>query len=370
MPHHVVPSTGHRLFYERRGDAGAPRKVVFSMGVGGTSRMWGPQQTRRLDERPGEFQYVVYDNRGVGFSDGHVPGRWTTSDMARDALSLLDALGWTEGVHAVGLSMGGMVTLEMLRQAEHGRFASVSLLSTTAGGLPHLVLQALTLPTGALRMAQVFLGGATASDRIESAARNGLRLMFTDEYLAQRAIDPVTGKEDTNENIVARDLMRRHEGYALEPPLTSIAKQVMAVVTHHVSTSDLAAIARKVNGNVIVVTGDADGLVHPANSHRIAKHMGVTPIVLPGAGHGANEQYAELVTKAIEDNILRSSSSSSSSRSSSRSRRATSRAERRVLTKVKKLALPVGTAARPSNAAVGVAVAVAVAKKKRKSSSS
>lgn len=54
--------------------------------------------------------------------------------MARDALALLDRLGWKENVHVVGLSMGGMISQEIVRQGRPGQFASLTLLSTIAGG--------------------------------------------------------------------------------------------------------------------------------------------------------------------------------------------------------------------------------------------
>ena len=51
--------------------------------------------------------------------------------MARDALILLDHLGWTKHVHVNGVSMGGMISLEMV-DAAPDRFSSLTLTSTTA----------------------------------------------------------------------------------------------------------------------------------------------------------------------------------------------------------------------------------------------
>lgn len=51
--------------------------------------------------------------------------------MANDALILLDKVGWTSRVHLVGISMGGMISLEMV-DAAPDRFASLTLTSTTA----------------------------------------------------------------------------------------------------------------------------------------------------------------------------------------------------------------------------------------------
>jgi pimeloyl-ACP methyl ester carboxylesterase len=51
--------------------------------------------------------------------------------MAQDALELLDHVGWHDRVHLVGISMGGMISLEMV-DADPFRFISLTLTSTTA----------------------------------------------------------------------------------------------------------------------------------------------------------------------------------------------------------------------------------------------
>lgn len=54
-----------------------------------------------------------------------------TSQMAADTLELLDHFGWKDSVHLVGISMGGMISLE-LADTEPTRFQSVTLTSTTS----------------------------------------------------------------------------------------------------------------------------------------------------------------------------------------------------------------------------------------------
>lgn len=55
--------------------------------------------------------------------------------MAQDALELLDALGWYSDVNVAGISMGGMISLELILAAPK-RFSSLVLTSTNAGRSP------------------------------------------------------------------------------------------------------------------------------------------------------------------------------------------------------------------------------------------
>ena len=63
----------------------------------------------------------MFDNRGVGHSDSP-KGAYKTSEMAKDIVELLQEVGWIkegeEGVEAnlnvVGVSMGGMIALELV----------------------------------------------------------------------------------------------------------------------------------------------------------------------------------------------------------------------------------------------------------------
>src|SRR4051794_33383366 len=54
------------------------------------------------------YHVVRFDNRDVGLSSQVESARYTLTDMADDAVAVLDAVG-TPRAHAMGLSMGGMI---------------------------------------------------------------------------------------------------------------------------------------------------------------------------------------------------------------------------------------------------------------------
>ena len=310
MPYYLVScpyesEEPHRIHYQLFGNSTAPYKIVFTMGLGGTAAQWEPQ-VQYFSKQPDMYQVLIYDNRGMGLSDP-VAGRWTTTRMARDTLSLLDYLGWKNDVHAVGLSMGGMITQEVVRQ-DPKRFASMILLSTIAGGLFSLKLFILTIPTGLQLAARTFL---TTDPRAQ--LKNGLRLLYPEEFLELESPHPETGVLTKNFKLFRSALIKRglNDKKNGVPPMriTSIFKQAFAVFGHSVSADELAGIAKSLNGNVLVLTGDADILVHPENATRLRDELNAELVVVPKAGHGANEQEHLLVNQTIERVVRKAASS-------------------------------------------------------------
>ena len=61
------------------------------------------------------YSSLVFDNRGIGESD-KPKSRYSTSEMAKDVLEMVDHLGWTakRELHVVGISMGGMIAQELV----------------------------------------------------------------------------------------------------------------------------------------------------------------------------------------------------------------------------------------------------------------
>lgn len=109
----------------------------FIMGLGSFKTAWQRQTLFFGHERYKDYSVLLLDNRGMGDSDRPLM-RYTTKEMALDALEVLEHVGFvntsvpnSRSVHIVGLSMGGMVAQELATLVpEH--VASLSLCCTAA----------------------------------------------------------------------------------------------------------------------------------------------------------------------------------------------------------------------------------------------
>ena len=85
------------------------------MGLGAHKWYWQRQTKDFGHDEADKYSCLLFDNRGMGESDKPIL-RYSTSEMAKDVLHLLDHVGWTHdrSVHVVGISMGGMIAQEMV----------------------------------------------------------------------------------------------------------------------------------------------------------------------------------------------------------------------------------------------------------------
>jgi pimeloyl-ACP methyl ester carboxylesterase len=110
------------LCYQTFGDPD-DEPLLLVMGLGGPMTWWDPELCRMLAERG--FFVIRYDNRDTGrstkirhrvrrtdlvrgFATGRTRTAYTMSDLASDAVALLDHLG-IDAAHLAGVSMGGMI---------------------------------------------------------------------------------------------------------------------------------------------------------------------------------------------------------------------------------------------------------------------
>lgn len=91
------------------------------MGLAGFKTSWqrqtkdfGHGQNTNRDQSM-KYSCLIFDNRGTGESDKPLM-RYSTSEMAKDTLELIDHVGWTSPrqLHVVGSSLGGMISQELV----------------------------------------------------------------------------------------------------------------------------------------------------------------------------------------------------------------------------------------------------------------
>ncbi|HPW85307.1 MAG TPA: alpha/beta fold hydrolase [Rhodoferax sp.] len=151
--------------------------VLLIMGLGMQLIAWPPQMVQGLVDAG--YRVVRFDNRDVGLSShfdqlgkpnllwaslkykiGLVPAApYSLSDMAADALGVLDALGIAKA-HVVGVSMGGMIAQRVAIAAPQRTLSLTSIMSSSgARGLPQAdpkVMQAMiSRPNGTSAQAVV-----------------------------------------------------------------------------------------------------------------------------------------------------------------------------------------------------------------------
>jgi pimeloyl-ACP methyl ester carboxylesterase len=262
------------LFYEAHG-SGDP--LLLIMGFATDSTAWLFQ----LPAFAARYRTVAFDNRGVGRS-GKPPGPYTIHRMADDAVGLLDHLGIARA-HVVGLSMGGMIAQELVLR-HPARVRGLVLAAT----FPEP--DAETERTRQFTLDQ--MGGritAGGEVQIDLQALNPLVLF---QHLLPLVFNP---------EFISTQLPKLMQlfGGALQYgfSMEAILGQMQALMGHR-ATERLHRIAAP----TLVLTGDADRLISPANSDLLAKHIpGARLVKVPGGSHGFNIEQPEVFNRAVLD---------------------------------------------------------------------
>ncbi|KAF9961153.1 hypothetical protein BGZ72_004658 [Mortierella alpina] len=270
--------TPFKLFYQRTGNG--PRKLLLIMGLNSPGAGWSPV-VEQFAKNP-EFTTVYFDNRGVGYSDAP-KGLYSTSQMAQDTLELLDALGWTSDVHVAGVSMGGMISLELVL-ADPTRFSSLVLTSTNAGRSPPMLV---TIS---------FLARVILMKDPDLRIKLICEALYPTKWLEQAPKEMIYS---TNREMVAASLKKRFATIPVQPLHANIA-QSWAALFHHVSSTRLTQI-KNTGLPVLVVTGTEDRFVRPSGSYHLAQELGCPLVVFEGSGHALPGEQTETYCRFIEE---------------------------------------------------------------------
>jgi len=283
-------SNGITLEYEVHGE-GDPLLLV--MGLGGQLVAWPASFIAGLVDRG--FKVITFDNRDIGLStkiDAAPPTKlqsamvsisrrfaksaYLLSDMAKDAVGLLDALN-IERAHVVGMSMGGMIAQTMAIEHPSRVRSLTSIMSTTGNprvGRPK---------TSVLLRASKLTGGSKETFADRQAA---LFKLFSGSLYDELEIREVAQ-------------------LSLERDFTpdGTARQMAAIMASPDRTPQL----KKLNVPTLVVHGLEDGLVQPSGGYATTKAIpGARLLAFPDMGHNLPQARIPEILDEIKRNTLRS----------------------------------------------------------------
>ncbi|WP_423141517.1 alpha/beta fold hydrolase [Parablastomonas sp. CN1-191] len=290
MPHKTV--NGIELAYETHGDPAHP-PLLLIMGLGAQLTLWPEEFVEALVERG--FYVIRHDNRDIGlstkFTGAGVPNirrvavmrlfglrprlPYRLSDMAADAVGLLDALGVARA-HIVGASMGGMIA-QLVAATYPGRVLSLTSIMSTTGG------RRLPPPRPAALAALTQRPPATIDE-------DGIVAVGT------RIVDAIgsPGYPTDPQRLRARILRDFHRSFHPTGP----ARQMAAIIDDGDRTARLAAVTAP----TLVIHGSDDPLVRVEGGRATAKAIrGATMIEYPGMGHDIPLPLVGAMADAIAD---------------------------------------------------------------------
>lgn len=257
---------GTRFAYRELGpDAGVP--IIFLNHLAAELDRWDPQV---VDGIAAERRVIVFDNRGIGASEGSTPN--SIEAMARDAIAFIRALGFDQ-VDLLGFSLGGFVSQVIAHQAPQ---------------LVRKMILAGTGPAGGIGIDKVTR--VTVLDMIKAA----LTFRHPEYYLFFTTTS--NGRKAAAEFL--ERLNERRENRDKPVSLAAFFAQLKAIhAWGRQAPADLSAIKQP----VLVANGDSDKMVPSSNSADLVRRLPNAELVLyEDAGHGGIFQYHEtFVNKAL-----------------------------------------------------------------------
>ncbi len=266
VPTQFVEANGIKFAYRSYGKKGDIPVIYFNHLTANLDNC----DPRIMDAIAAERQIISFDYRGVGATTGEQGT--CLSDMAKDAIAFIHALGYNQ-VDIMSFSMGGFITQELL------------LVEPT---LARKIILAGTGPRGGAGVSDVV--GLTYKDifkGIFSFRDPKFYLFFTQNKIGKAAARDFLGR-----------LKERTENRDTKVKLSVLKKQLKAIEDWGNATpADLSAFKHP----VLVANGDNDRMVPTPNSYDLAKRFpNAEPVIIyPNSGHGGIFQYHEEFLKQV-----------------------------------------------------------------------
>lgn len=260
------------LYYETFGNPDNPTLLLVS-GLGSQSIRYTDTLCSRFTAAG--FHLVRFDNRDVGLSTKiEVPDQaeYTLSDMAMDAVAVLDAVG-SAAAHVMGFSMGGMISQTMAIEHPDRVLSLTSVMSTTG-------------------------------DRdVGRASPEAARLLVTParpdrEGVVERALEGAKayGSPDHIDPERLRQLTEAEFDRCFHPQ--GVARQLAAIMR----SGSRSEALRSVRVPTLVIHGDQDRLIDPSGGRRTAEVIeGARFELIEGMGHDFPEVFWDRMVELVAD---------------------------------------------------------------------
>ena len=279
VTHNTAPTQfaevdGIRFAYRRFGDPiGTP--IVLLQHFMGNLDTYDPAITDALAQGR---EVILTDNAGVGLSTGAAPE--TVAGMARDAASLIDALG-LEQVDVFGFSMGGFVAQQI------------------ALDRPELVRRLVLVGTGPR-------GGEGMA-----ALDPDVAPLFGKAYLPQDLMwlpiffSPSEASQAAGRRFLDRIRLRIEDRDRTVSDATVAAHQAAAREWGAPSRASYDYL-KAIRHPTLVVNGSNDIVVPTVNSYILQQHLPNAELILfPDSNHGSHFQFTEAFSRYVTDFVDR-----------------------------------------------------------------
>ncbi len=264
----VERANGTSVAYRDLGSGQVP--LVLLQHFRGNLDNWDPTL---IDALADSRRVVTFDNTGVGGSTGETPG--TISEMARDAITFLDALELEE-VDLLGFSIGSFVAQEV---------------TLTRPALVRRLVLASSAPEGAGGMHGWARDVITAVGGREPNPEGYLSVFYSPSAASQAA-----GKQSLQRIFGARTADRD-----VETTWQTRQAQYDAVCSWGVPNHALLQRTSAIDCPVFVANGDSDPMILPHYSYLLAGLIpDATVKIYPDSAHGFLFQHASEFAADVE----------------------------------------------------------------------
>jgi pimeloyl-ACP methyl ester carboxylesterase len=270
VPTKFIEADGTRFAYRRFGNpTGTP--IVLLQHFMGNLDNYDPAITDALARGR---EVILTDNAGVGLSTGDAPE--TVAGMARDAASLIDALG-LEHVDLFGFSMGGFVAQQI------------------AVDRPELVRRLVLAGTGPR--------GGDGMDRLAPEAEPLFATVYQPQDLMWLPIffSPSEASQAAGRYFLER-IRARTEDRDVPVSQATVAAHLAAAREWGEAAPDSFGYLKGIAHPALVVNG-SNGIVVPSiNSYILQQNLPNAELILfPDSNHGSLFQFTELFNRYLTD---------------------------------------------------------------------